>query len=105
MPDVSVNGIVAARNKEPYVQLHLDGKPALQMTVSEARKIAGDLVLAASRVEADAMLLRFFDNHEFPEAAAAFLMKDFRDFRLGLDLDVPQGYVSPPDDNAPEPGA
>jgi hypothetical protein len=106
MPDISVNGIVAQRNKEPYVQLTLDGKMVLQMTMSEARKIANDFYLAASRAEADAMLLRFFQNHEFPEGASAALMLDFRDFRLGFDLDEAKGFYSEPDDDnppAPEP--
>lgn len=103
MPNIDINGIVAARNKEPYVQLRIDDKVVAQLSMSEARKIASDLYLAASRVEADAMLLRFFDMREFPEGAGAALMMDFRDYRLGLDLDTPQGYVESPDDNAPEP--
>lgn len=103
MPDIDVNGIVSARNKEPYVQVRIDDKMVAQLTMSQARKIANDLYLAASRAEADAMLLRFFAMREFPEQAGAVLMLDFRDFRLGLDLDVPEGYHAPPDDNAPEP--
>ena len=103
MPDISVNGIVAARNQEPYVQLTKDGQMVLQMTVSEARKIAADILLTASRAEADAMIIRFFAEHDFPKEAAAALLVSFRDFRLGLDLDVPQGYHAPPDENAPEP--
>jgi hypothetical protein len=70
MPDISVNGIVAARNKEPYVQLTKDGQVVLQTTVSEARKIASDILLAASRAEADAMIIRFFADRELPEQAA-----------------------------------
>lgn len=98
MPDILIDSIVAARNKEPYVHLSVDGKVVAQLSMSEARKIANDLYLAASRAEADAMLLRFFAAREFPEGAGAALMMDFRDFRLGLDLDTPQGSYIPPDD-------
>lgn len=105
MPDISVSGIVAARNQEPYVQVTKDGELVLQVNMSEARKIAGDILLAASRAEADAMIIRFFAEHDFPKEAAGALLISFRDFRLGLDLDVPQGSYSPPDDNAPEPPA
>jgi hypothetical protein len=105
MPDVLVSGIVAARNNEPYVQLTKDGQVVLQVTMSEARKIAADILLAASRAEADAMIIRFFADRELPAQAAAALLIDFRSFRLGLDLDVPQGSYSPPDDNAPGPPA
>lgn len=101
VPDISVNAIVAHRNKEPYVQLTLDGKMVLQMNMSEARKIANDFYLAASRAEADAMLLRFFAARELPEQAGAMLMMEFRDFRLGLDLDEAEGSYSAPDDNPP----
>lgn len=100
MPNIEINGIVAARNKEPYVQLCADSKVIAQLSMSETRKIANDLYLAASRAEADAMLLRFFENQELPEQAGAVLMVEFRDFRLGLDLDTPQGYHAPPDDSA-----
>jgi hypothetical protein len=95
MPNIEIVGIVAARNKEPYVEYTVDGN-RVQLTPSEARKIAGDLVLGASRAEADAMVLRFFADRDLPEAAAAAFLIDFRDFRLGLDLNKPQEYYKDP---------
>lgn len=95
MPNITVVGIVAKRNSEPYVQFKVDGETT-QLTVSEARSLAGDLVLSASRAEADAMIVRFFNENKFPVAAAAALLLSFRDFRLGLDLNVPNTFHSMP---------
>lgn len=94
---LSVDGIVAKRNKEPYVRLILNGNPICQMSVTEARKVASDLQLMASRTEADAMLIRFFDNENFPEGAAVALMHEFRMFRLALDEATAQGSYSDPE--------
>lgn len=49
------------------------------------------------------MLIRFFKTREFPPQAAVMLLHDFRDFRLGLDLDTPVVSFDPPDD-APKEG-
>jgi hypothetical protein len=97
MPNVLIDSIVAASNKEPYVRLVIDNNPVLQLTMSQARKLAKDFYLAASRAEADAMILRFFAAHDLPEQAAGALLVDFRDFRLGLDLDKPEEFYSDPD--------
>jgi hypothetical protein len=92
-----VNSIVAARNSKPYVQLSNDKGMIGQFTVSEARSIAHDLQLAASRAEADAMILRFFRRHDLPDGAAAQLMQDFRDFRHELDMEQVEKSESDPD--------
>jgi hypothetical protein len=92
---IFVDGIVAARNKEPYVRLTVNGEKA-QLTIAEAHKIAVDLINTAARTEADAMLLRFFDKKEFPDGAAAALMIDFRYFRqLQDEQPVEQTVVDP----------
>jgi hypothetical protein len=93
---IYVDGIVAARNKEPYVRLHVNGELA-QLTIAEAFKVANDLVHTASRTEADAMLFRFFDGHDFPQEAVAALMRDFRFFRQRQDDQPVKGSVSDPE--------
>jgi hypothetical protein len=82
--NLTVNAIVARRNKQPYVQISNDKGMIEQFTVGEARHVANTLLLAASRAEADAMILQFFDKEEFPEGAGAALMQQFRDFRHEL---------------------
>ena len=94
----TVDGIVAQRNKEPYVRLLNDGQPVAQLTMSQARKIANDILLMASRTEADAMLVRFFEQiYEAPPAAIHALMHEFRMYRLALDEDKAEGSYSDPD--------
>jgi len=92
-----VNSIVAQRNKQPYVQLSNDKGMIGQFTVSEARSVAADLQLAASRAEADAMLLKFFDKADFPAHAGALLMQEFREFRHELDMEKVEKSESDPD--------
>lgn len=92
---VFVDGIVAARDKEPYVRLIINGEKA-QLNVAEAHKIAVDLIKVAARTEADAMLFRFFTGNLFPPGAAAMLMKDFRYYRQTQDeKPVEQTTVDP----------
>jgi len=83
-----VNGIVAARDKKPYVQLSTEKGIVVQLSMSEARQVAMDILVMAARTEADAMILKFFKKSEFPDAAAAALMREFRDFRAELDREV-----------------
>jgi hypothetical protein len=83
---IFVNGMVAMRDKQPFVAMDVDGKE-VQLSVSAARQVALDLVQAASRAEADAMIFKFFDTSQFPPHAAAALMVEFRDFRAALDAD------------------
>ena len=80
-----VTGIVAARDKKPYIQLANADRLIAQLSLAEARQIAQDILVMASRTEADAMLLKFFDKQEFPTGAGAALMVAFRDFRAMLD--------------------
>jgi hypothetical protein len=96
--DVWVNGLVAARNGQPYVQLLTTNGIMTQWTVGEARKIANDIVTMASRVEADAIIVKFFGHMEFPNGALAALMQEFRDFRHHLDMETVE---SKPDPEAP----
>lgn len=87
MSDFWVNGIVAVRDKMPYVQLSNEKGMIAQLTMAQTRQIAMDMLQMASRTEADAMLLKFFDKMDFPEGAAAALMQEFRDFRAELDAE------------------
>ena len=98
---LSVDGIVAMRDKEPYVRLLQGDKPLAQLTMSQARKVANDILLMASRTEADAMLIRFFDTQDFPQGAAVALMHEFRLYRYALDEDKAEGSVTDPDTGEP----
>jgi hypothetical protein len=82
-----VNGVVAVRDGLPYIQLSNEEGMIGQLSMSEARQVANDILVMASRTEADAMLIKFFKKSEFPDGAAEALMMDFRDFRHELDMD------------------
>jgi hypothetical protein len=92
-----VNAIVANRNKQPYVQLSNDKGMIGQFTMAEARDVANNILLSASRAEADAMILKFFDKEEFPAGAAAAIMHGFREFRHALDMEEVERTQSDPD--------
>lgn len=83
-----VNGIVAVRDKKPYIQLSNDNGMIAQFSMSEARQVAMDILQMAGRTEADAMILKFFKKAEFPMGAAEALMQEFRDFRAELDSEI-----------------
>jgi len=80
-----VNGIVAVRDKQPYIQLSNDKGMIGQLSVTEARQVANDIMLMAARTEADAMLIKFFGQMELGDQAASLLMNQFRDYRAELD--------------------
>ena len=92
---ISVEGIVAARDKRPYVVMFFNGQRT-QLTIADARNVAMDILQMASRTEADAMILKFFDKAEFPDGAAAALMVEFRGFRLELDTEPIETSCSEP---------
>ena len=87
MSDFWVNGIVSQRDKQPYIQLSNEKGMIAQLTVGQARTIAQDILVMASRCEADAMLIKFFEREEFPAGASSALLVQFREFRAGLDDD------------------
>jgi hypothetical protein len=93
---VFVDGIVAARDHQPYLRLSVNGEVA-QLSIAEAHKIARDLLAMAARTEADAMILRFFSAKEFPSGAAAAIMVDFRQFRQQQDEKLVAGRTVDPD--------
>ena len=76
-----VQGIVAVRDGQPYVQIADSDRMIAQFTIAEARSIAQDLLVSASYAEADAMLHKFFKKLDFPAAALGALMIEFRDLR------------------------
>lgn len=80
-----VNGVVAARDHMPYIVLSKGTDRVAQMTMAQARNLANDLLVMASRTEADAMILKFFAKQGFPTGAGAAMMVAFRDFRAELD--------------------
>jgi len=83
--NILVNGIVASRDKKPYVQILTENGIICQLSMAETRQVANDLLLMASRTEADAMLLHFFQTSGLPMEAAAAMMTMFREFRAKLD--------------------
>jgi hypothetical protein len=84
MSNILVNGIVSHRDKQPYIQLDIDGH-MVQMSMAEARNIARDIEVMCARTEADAMIHKFFADQQFPEGANAAVMVAFREFRNKLD--------------------
>lgn len=90
MPNFWVNGIVSHRDKKPYIQLSNENGIFAQLSMSEARQVADDILVMASRTEADAMLHKFIGSMDLgdkSDQASAILMQQFRDFRAELDAD------------------
>jgi len=80
-----VNGIVAARDKQPYIQLSTENGIVAQLTPAQAYQIAQDILTMTARTEADAMIRQFFDKEELPHGAADALMVAFREYRAKID--------------------
>ena len=87
MADFWVSGIVAVRDKKPYIQLANEKGMIAQLSMSQTRQIAMDMLQMAARTEADAMIHQFFEKSEFPRGAADALMIGFRNFRAELDAE------------------
>ena len=95
-PGILVNGIVSHRDFQPYLQVDVDGH-LVQLTMAQARNVARDIEAMCARTEADAMIHRFFARNDFPAAAGAALMVEFRDFRMQLDADQVEKTREDPD--------
>jgi hypothetical protein len=92
-----VNGIVAQRDQQPYVQLSNEKGMIAQFSMAEARNVAMDILQMCARTESDAMIWKFFAKEHFPSGAANALMRAFRDFRMALDEEKPETGYSDPD--------
>lgn len=90
-----VSGVVAARNGQPYIQLANDKGMIGQLSMSEARQVAMDILQMCSRTEADAILVKFFKKNDLPDGALGALLQDFRDFRHGLDMEKAERSSDP----------
>ena len=98
MSEIMINGIVSHRDKLPYLQItHTDKGMIAQLSMAQARNIAMDILQMCARTEADAMLIKFFAAHEFPDEAASALLISFRDFRAMLDDEIIQTSREDPD--------
>lgn len=97
MGEFWVNGIVAARDKQPYVQLSNEKGMIAQLSMAQAQSIAMDILVMAARTEADAMIRKFFDKEEFPQGACDAVMLEFRDFRAALDQEKVEKSMTDPD--------
>jgi hypothetical protein len=96
--EIIVNGIVAQRDNQPYVQLLTSEHGIIsQLSVTEARSFASDILLMCARTEADAMIHRFFARADFPPAAGSHLMLLFREFRHELDMQKVEKNESDPE--------
>jgi hypothetical protein len=80
-----VNGVVAARDKKPYIQLSNENGMIAQLSMMEARSVAIDIMVMAARTEMDAMILGFMDRLDAPPGAAPAMMAWFRDYRAEVD--------------------
>jgi hypothetical protein len=87
MADFWVNGVVAVRDGNPYIQLSNEKGMIAQLSMSEARQVAGDILVMASRTEADAMIVKFFGKFDLPKEAASGMLIEFRDYRAELDAE------------------
>ena len=98
---VSVEGIVARRDMQPYIKLFKDASPIGQMSMAQARNFAHDILTMCARTEADAMIHKYFAARQLSEYAAAELMQDFRMFRVGLDAEPVETFLSTPSGDPP----
>lgn len=96
MNHIIVNGIVAARDNMPYLQIDIDGH-IVQLSMADARNVTRDIEVMCARTEADAMILKFFSAQQYPKGAGAALMVAFRDFRAKLDEETVEKFRSDPD--------
>ena len=92
---LSVEGLVAVRDKQPYIKLFKNGSPIAQMSMAQARNFAHDILTMCARTEADAMIHRFFAHQRIPQYADA-LMLEFRLFRHALDSEEVERTVETP---------
>ena len=87
MADFWVNGIVAVRDGKPYIQLSNEKGMIAQLSMSETRQIAMDMLVMAARTEMDSMLHRFCKESGFPAETFGMMMMAFRDYRAELDAE------------------
>ena len=66
---------------QAFVQVFIDGKKVCVLEPDEARRVAGHVMEAAASADADAMLLHFFREKGFPEAAYAAVLAEWRQFK------------------------
>lgn len=97
---ITINGIVAHRNYEPYVQILKNNDVVCQCSMAEARNVAMDILQMCARTEADAVIHQFFRQNGFPDQASAQVMLDFRVFRHKLDTEPVEKSMSDPDTGA-----
>jgi hypothetical protein len=97
---IFVNGVVAQRDGKPYIQLSTENGMIAQFSMNEARQVAMDILIQASRTEMDAMILNFLTKEvEAPEAAVVGVMQMFREFRAALDDEqIQHSHRLPPQD-------
>ena len=96
MSDFWVNGIVSNRDQQPYVQLSNEKGMIAQLSMGQARKIAMDILVMASRTEMDAMLHKFFREEFDKPEIANHAMVLFRDYRAELDQEKVEGKMDEP---------
>jgi hypothetical protein len=93
--EIWVNGIVAVRDNRPYVQLSTTKGIVAQLTISQVRKVATDMMTIAYRTEMDAMFVAFLKQKVgAPPEVASEAMVLFREYRHELDMERAEGRES-----------
>jgi hypothetical protein len=82
-----VSGVVAVRDGMPYIQLSNEKGMIEQLSMSEARQVAMDILVMSARTEMDAMIVKFFGTSGIPKEASIAAMALFRDFRAERDAE------------------
>ena len=102
MSNILITGIVAVRDRKPYIQIANADRLIAQLSMAEARQVAHDILVQCSRTEADAMIIKFFAANEFPDGARDALLVGFREFRATLDDEkVEHDHRIEPEEPAP----
>jgi hypothetical protein len=81
-----IDGIVSGRDGKPRLNISTEHGMVAQLSMAEARQIAMDILVQASRAEMDAMFCDFMRTElKAPEEAQAAALIGFRDYRATLD--------------------
>lgn len=86
-----VNGVVAARDHSPQIQLSNDNGILAQFDAEDAIKFAMDIIKMAEATMADALLIKWADVYMGPKdkemalKMGASLMEMFRDYRAQME--------------------
>ena|SRR5271170_3001998 len=87
MARLIINGVVAAQDFQPHIQIGIDPGALAQLSIAEARLVATDILQICARAETDSMLRKFIHEQHLPQEAGLALIQKFRDYRKVRDAD------------------